>query len=209
MLELPNGPHPSNGFANLALPRRPLSQFRILLTGTFDAGKTTIAELLCNQADIYVVHEVARGLLAADPAFESHPDLQAKIIEAQTRSEVAAEQSLKPLIILDRSYLDVICYSRYFGHPIDERALIEQLNYDKVLLFSPSDIDVSSSLTAEMQSYRMSIHKLFLSVLEELSIPYEVISGDLQQRLRRIHSILAVARAAVAVESRFSVHPNH
>ncbi len=201
MLGAPKEPHHSNDFAGLSLPVRLSPQFRTLFTGTFDAGKTTIAELLSDQTDIHVVREVARDLLAADPTLESHPDLQAKIIAEQTRREAIAEQSLKPIIILDRSFLDVICYSRYFGHPIDERALIKQLNYDKVLLFSPSDIEVSSTLSVDMQNYRTSIHEMFLCVLEELAIPYEVICGDIQRRLCRIHDILVLAKTAIAAPS--------
>lgn len=201
MLVPTNEPHPSDALGSLSLPVRLLSQFRTLFTGTFDAGKTTIAELLSDQADVHVVREVPRDLLASNAEFESHPDLQAKIIEEQARRELIAEQSLKPLIILDRSYLDVICYSRYFGHPIDESLLIKQFNYDKVLLFSPSDVNVSSTLSPEMQEYRMSIHRMFLNVLQELSIPYEVISGNIQERLLRITSILNSAREAFETPS--------
>ena len=207
MLVPSNDPHSSDGLNSLSLPVRLMPQFRALFTGTFYAGKTTIAELLSDEVDVHVVREVARDLLASDPEFESHPGLQAKIIKEQTRRELAAEQSLKPLIILDRSYLDVICYSRYFGHPIDEPTLIKQFDYDKVLLFSPSDVNVSSSLSPEMQEYRMSIHRVFLKVLEELSIPYEVISGDVQERLLRIHNILNSARAAYATPSESCFSP--
>ena len=181
------------------MPGSLMPQLRVLLTGTLDAGKTTIAELLTDREDVHVVREVARDLLTSDPNFESHPDLQAKILEEQARREELARQSLKPIIILDRSYLDVICYSRHFGHSIDEPSLINQLNYDKILLFSPADINVSSTLSAEMQRYRMSVHRVFLAVLAELAVPYEVISGNLQERLLRINEILYSARAEAAV----------
>lgn len=127
MLEPTLNNHYSNDPVSLSVPVRFSNQFRILFTGTLDAGKTTIAELLANRDDIHVVREVARDLLTSNPASESHPDLQAKIIEEQLRRELIAERSLKPLVILDRSYLDVICYSRHFGDSIDESELIKQL----------------------------------------------------------------------------------
>lgn len=201
MLEPKRDTHSSKDLGSLTIPARLSEQFRILFTGTLDAGKTTVAELLVNRPDVHVVREVARDLLISNPAFESHPDLQVKIIDEQTKRELIAKRSLKPFVILDRSYLDVICYSRYFGHSIDEAALIKQLNYDKVLLFSPYDIDVTSTLSTKMQNYRTSIHEMFIRVLEELAIPYEIVSGDVQRRLSRIQDILISANIAKVASS--------
>lgn len=201
MLEPKRDIHSSKDLGSLTIPARLSEQFRILFTGTLDAGKTTIAELFVNRPDVHVVREVARDLLSSNPALESHPDLQIKIIDEQIKRELIAERSLKPFVILDRSYLDVICYSRYFGHSIDEAALIKQLNYDKVLLFSPYDIDVTSTLSTEMQNYRTSIHEMFIRVLEELAMPYEIVSGDVQRRLSRIQDILISANIGKVASS--------
>ena len=183
----------ANG-ADLATPSRLNFQFKVLFTGTLDSGKTTIVELLAGLTDAHIIPEVARDLLDQDPDIERKPEFQTQIIAEQIKREHEAEQSSKRLVILDRIFLDIICYSRHFDHQIDESPLLTRMDYSKVLLFSPFDIDVQNSLSIEMQQYRMAIHLRFVQVLQELGIPYEVISGSISARLRRIGEVLSEGR---------------
>ena len=56
-------------------------QTKIVLTGSFSVGKTTLLELFKDQA--YIVPEVARPLLDANPSIQSNPEFQNIILKTQ------------------------------------------------------------------------------------------------------------------------------
>jgi nicotinamide riboside kinase len=102
--------------------------------------------------------------------------------------------SRESLILCDRSLLDVICFARYYGVPIDEGFILDHCFYDQIFLCSPHDISVSDRLSAEDQVRRQALHEQFLLLLESIDIPVFELRGDSATRLLTLRKQLPVCR---------------
>lgn len=150
----------------------------ILLTGTFSAGKTTVLELF--DTSVQRIPEVARELLTQNPNLIALPEFQEMILAEQLKREVMSKESQAEVVICDRGTLDVIVYSRYFGHPEPQ----VEVQYDHIYLCSPEGVPCAYGPEAE--SMRAQLHQLFLEVLAEKQLPFTVLEGLPSTRYQRI-----------------------
>lgn len=155
---------------------------KIVLTGSFSVGKTSLLGLFKDQG--YIVPEIARPLLEANPSMQSDPEFQNIVLKAQLEEERRAEVSGAPLIICDRGTIDVVAFSRFYGYP--EPAVFN--HYDEIFLCSPKGVPCVYGEQA--MNMRMDLHKIFLEVLAEQKNPYFLLEGSVSSRLSQIESVL-------------------
>jgi|SRR3989344_8335218 len=158
-------------------------QTKIVLTGSFSVGKTTLLELFKDQA--YIVPEVARPLLDANPSIQSNPEFQNIILKTQLEQEQHAETSGNPLIICDRGTIDIVAFSRFYGYP--EPKFFN--HYDITFLCSPEGVPCVYGEQA--QDMRMNLHRIFLEVLAEQEGQYLLLEGPIETRYMQIKSELS------------------
>lgn len=102
----------------------------------------------------------------------------------QLRREQKAERNNSNLIICDRGVIDVIVYSRYFGHPEPKIPF----HYDYIFLCSPEGAPCVYGDQAE--AMRQNLHQIFLDELGEQKLSYRVLEGTPKERYRMIESEL-------------------
>lgn len=160
---------------------------KILLTGSIDAGKTTLLNYFNSHPQIYVVSETARELLTRDPALAVKPEFQDILFQEQLEREENAMKSDKPIIICDRGVFDIVAFSTILNHPV-KKEWIESLpgRYQTVALFSISDIpfDVSTyTLNLEIAQRRERIDQTIRRMVRELACPILEIRGAHSDRV--------------------------
>ena len=157
-------------------------QTKIVLTGSFSVGKTTLLNLFKDQS--YIVPEVAREMLVKNPTLMEKPEFQSLILREQIKREKEAEKNADSLIVFDRGTIDVVAYCRYFKHK--EPQIYP--HYDKVFLCSPKGVPCVYG--QESEEMRQNLHIIFLSVLRDFQIPYIMLEGNPQERFSIIQSEL-------------------
>jgi len=77
---------------------------KILITGTFESGKTELIKLFIDDPRVFVIPEAARDILSLDPSLQNKPEFQDILFRQQIRNEALAEQYNKggafPLTLL-------------------------------------------------------------------------------------------------------------
>lgn len=169
---------------------------KILFTGTFSSGKTTLLKEFEDHKGIIVVNEVARDLLHADPSLEVVPHFQDLIFEEQIKREkeavATAQREGKQLILLDRGIIDIVAYSLVFGYKVQHQWISESHNrYDLAFIFDPKDINEIPDipeLGLDMKKYRMDVDLAIRGVIQRLGIPLLEVSGSHERRVRLVEA---------------------
>lgn len=170
---------------------------KILLTGSFCSGKTTLLNHLhLLSPDAYLIREVAGPILAQNPQLQQSKEFQLMVLEQQLLSERETEESGNPLIICDRGTLDIICFSKYYDHPIPFDALLKNhIPYDFVFLCSPEGIDTQGRYNSDKETMRIRLHDIFQEVMRERGIGYVLLSGNPEVRLQTLREICSFSRS--------------
>jgi len=146
---------------------------KILITGTFDSGKTELIRMFSSDPNVAIVSEVARDVLAIDPSLQSKPGFQDILLREQLRSEAIAEATGKPIILCDRGSLDIIAFSLALGIPIRNEWLELTLGrYRSIMICDSRDIPPSIGEGEERlasQSFRNIIDKRIRQVINDLA----------------------------------------
>lgn len=159
---------------------------KLLLTGTFCSGKTTLVNKLRKYPGTYVIDEIARPLLAKGTLLMFKPEFQQILLEKQLEQERLAETTSANLVICDRGIIDIECYSRYFGYPLVYYTIREHRPYDIIFLCSPSEIDVAPVYGEAAIPMRDQLHNIFIRTLDELGLKYKILVGSRVDRLREL-----------------------
>lgn len=170
---------------------------KILLTGTIRVGKTTLLNQLKEQKlkECILIDEVARKLLEEKPELERKPDFQDVLFAEQTRQELYALSKNPSIIICDRGSIDIVAYSRFFGHPVKPDWLTWCRTYDKIFLLNKEDVlftdniikaDPQYAADRDWIDFRKSIERQIIDVLTELQISYTNLGGSIEQRFVNI-----------------------
>lgn len=175
---------------------------RILLTGTLSTGKTTMLNHLKNLRGVYIVEEVARQLVEKNPTLEKEPFLQDILFREQVRKEeeTIAEARSKRInnIFFDRGVLDIIAYSKFFGHTLKPEWFASmQGRYDHILLFGMDNVtnipiipELEVAIGMSMQDYRNLVDKSIRDVLFSLGQHFIEVEGDYATRINKVESFL-------------------
>lgn len=170
---------------------------KIAFVGTVCAGKTTLLEACRSaferRADVAYVEEVARRFFETNQdtphlAFETQALLQRLIIAEEQKAAVATPK----IILCDRSVLDAIPYTEVGGNPEGAQALRRGVRawlptYERFFLLDPTDIPYAADrVRTESSEDRLALHQAFVRTLDDLRVPYELLSGSVDDRLARV-----------------------
>lgn len=139
--------------------------------------------LLSEAPEIYTIEETARDILVNHPELQEKKEFQSFLLEEQLRLEQEAEIKGFPIIVCDRGWIDVLVFSRYFGHQLDKEFLSRFKPYDGIFLCSPEEIiPTREDAIYQRPNERREIHRLTLEALQELGFDYQLLVGSREAR---------------------------
>lgn len=170
---------------------------KILLTGTIHVGKTTLLETLKlrNFPNIAFVSEIAREILKEHPSLERQPILQDMLFAEQMRREQEAADS-KEIVICDRGSVDIVAHCKMWGQPVRQAWIDWASTYNKVFLLDKDAVFFSPGKTAfedrnrSWTDFRDSLDDNIRSALSSCNLSYEIMSGEINQKLRRMEAVI-------------------
>lgn len=185
---LSSGP-PDQPLSILSTPVR-LGPERILITGPFQSGKTTLLNALKDVDDVVVVEEAAREMLAGDCGLRERPEFQQLLYTEQMRREEKALQSSARYALCDRGFLDIVVHCRYYGLTPPEEAIELSRSYRRVYFCDPQDVRAQNPLWPEAGAMGEKLAGLYVSVAAELGIETVRLTGTASERLHKLVSEL-------------------
>lgn len=176
---------------------------KIAFVGTSCVGKTTLLEelgrRLATNPQIAIVPEAARIFFTANPntteRFGRKAQGQIQLIALQQEKE--AYNTEAKVILCDRSVINAVVYLRTHGDKGGAAELLDRISfwlptYTTFLLLNPADIPYKTdNVRQETEELRQSFHQAYLDFFEECGIPYELLSGSLEERIARVDEIIA------------------
>lgn len=175
---------------------------KITFVGTSCIGKTTIFEHYKQQfagnPQVAFVEEAARSF------FQDNPDVgdrfstetQGRVQALALHIEQDAQATRARVLLCDRSVIDAVAYVKAHGDPDGSDRLWENVafwlpTYHKFLLLDPVGVPYATDeVRQEDADKRQQFHDAFVSLFAEKEIPYELLSGTLEERIRRVDKIL-------------------
>jgi len=168
---------------------------KFALVGSAQVGKTAIFEGLkknySGDQTVAFVEEAARDLiLRLKPKTHFSFKFQSLIQDEVIRREKEVQNY--PLIICDRSVIDAIVYCRALGLEKGAKKLHRKVldwlpTYTKFFLLDIADIPLEKdNVRTDRIKFREKAHILFLEFLEKEKLPYKLIKGTKDERLKKI-----------------------
>lgn len=179
---------------------------KIAFIGAGCVGKTTLLESYRQKFDgnskVCFVEEAARIFFTRHPEIKNRfsVETQGMIQTLALHNEKASYISNPSLTICDRSVLDAVAYVRSQGDIDGSNLLYEKVTnwmptYTTLFLLDPHDIPFESdTVRKENDKSRQKFHKAFLEVLTEKGIPYVLLSGTLDERIRKCNIMIPYAQ---------------
>jgi NadR type nicotinamide-nucleotide adenylyltransferase len=170
---------------------------RVAVLGAESSGKSSLAEALAAYYHSLWVPEYLREFV---DTLGRVPQAHEQILIARTqvaREDQAAEQANRYLFC-DTTPLMTAIYSRhYFVEPDAElRALVEQRRYGFTIVTAPDMPWTPDGLQRESEAIRQKVHEELLEELRQRSIPYLLVSGELQDRIAQVRQVLGEPQTA-------------
>ena len=173
------------------------------LVGACASGKTTLFEKLQKiNKDYSFAPEAARMFFEENkiPKKERYTfHTQVKIQDKCLKELEKAIKKRKSIIIADSSIIDPAAYAMLSEDQQMAKKLLDnvinQLSiYDLFLLLDIKDINYkhnsSDSLRTESEDQRSKVHNNLLKIIISLKLPYKIISGSVDERVKKIHQII-------------------
>jgi NadR type nicotinamide-nucleotide adenylyltransferase len=167
---------------------------RIAILGAESTGKSTLAGLLARRYGTVWVPEYLREFVETHQRVPFEDD-QPGIARTQLEREQAHLRSpdAQRFLFCDTTPLMTAVYSRiYWGRvPPELLALEAAHDYALTLVAAPDLPWVPDGLQRESEAVRLRVHAQLLAVLEERGIPFVMVEGELEERVRRVEELLA------------------
>ncbi len=174
------------------------------LIGTSCVGKTTLVNELNNLLkkeipgiNVEVVSEAARFYFSYNVTSEPFSYFHQGRIQTIARIQEELIYYKNPNIILtDRSVLDSIAYVKAtggngFANKLYEKEKKWLSTYTNFFLLDPKGIPYKTdAIRKESKNTREGFHKTFLETLSDFNLPYTLISGSFDTRLKRMLSTI-------------------
>ncbi len=155
---------------------------RFAITGPESSGKTTLAQNLADQLKVAWVPEFARDYLLARNGIYEENDL-VEIALGQVSAWKKMEE--QDIVICDTEMLVMKVWSEVKYNKVDPiilQALCEQ-QFDHYFLCRP-DIPWEEDPLREHPEQREALFEIYLKELKTRKLPFTIIEGNMQQRLR-------------------------
>ncbi len=174
---------------------------KLAFVGTSCTGKTTILRELKKQfkgdINIQFVDEAARILFMRHTKINRFSQsTQEKIQSLAMEMEKVAHTFSPKVIFCDRSAIDCIAYLKARGKYNEADRLFERVThwlptYNRLLLLDPVDVPYRQDrVRLESEDQRISFHMGFLNLFKERNIEYELLSGNIEERVYKVHEII-------------------
>lgn len=175
---------------------------KVAFVGTSCIGKTTLLEYYrqrySGNSQVAFVEEAARVFFQANPEITDRfsEESQGKVQALALQNEQAAYNSGVKVILCDRSVIDAVAYVKAHGDPEGSDRLLDNVSfwlptYHKFLLLDPIGVPYATDeVRLEDSDKRQQFHDAFVALFSEKEIPYELLSGTLEERISRVDEIL-------------------
>jgi len=170
---------------------------RIAILGAESTGKSTLCAALAARHDTVWVPEYLREFVDVHGRVP-HEDDQPGIAQTQLARERLLLPQARRYLFCDTSPLVTAVYSRIYWGRVPEELLALEAAHDYALTFV-AGIDlpwVADGLQRESEAVRQRVHEQLLAVLAQRGVAFVLLTGDLEQRLRRAEDALAQLHAA-------------
>lgn len=176
---------------------------KFAFVGTSCIGKTTILDhyrqRYSDNPNVVFVEEAARVFFTENPSITDRfsVEAQGQVQALALQNEQVAHSSGATVIFCDRSVIDAVAYVRANGDKEGSEELLQRVTfwlptYHKFLLLDPADIPYATDdIRQEDEVTRQQFHSAFVELFEEKQIPYELLSGTVDERMARIDELLA------------------
>ena len=166
---------------------------RIALLGAESTGKSTLAQALARRYGTLWVPEYLREFVEVNARVPREDDQPGIARTQRAREEaLALDARTKGLLFCDTTPLMTAVYSRiYWGRVPDDLLAWEAAHdYAWTLVAAPDLPWVPDGLQRESEEVRQRVHAKLLDVLAARSIPFTLLTGDLDARLRQAEAVL-------------------
>ena len=164
---------------------------RIAVLGAESSGKSTLCEALAQRYGTVWVPEYLRDFVDTMGRVPFESD-QFGIARTQRAREDAAAARAQRYLFCDTTPLMTALYSRVYWGRVDDRlaALARSHDYALTLVTATDTPWTPDGLQRESEEVREMVHRMVLAELNERSIPFVLVEGDLPQRLRQVERAL-------------------
>ncbi len=175
---------------------------KFAFVGTSCTGKTSLIEHFKNtysgNQSVVFIPEAARIFFTQNPQIADRfsVTVQGAVQALTLKNEQEAHQSGVKIILCDRAVIDAIVYVSSQGDTKGASELLKKVEfwlptYSKFFLLDPADIPYETDdIRQETPETRQKLHDAFLNFFEETGIPYELLSGTIEERIRKVKRIL-------------------
>lgn len=176
---------------------------KVAFVGTSCVGKTTLLEeygrRLADNPKAAIVPEAARLFFTANPNVTERfaKEAQGQVQSLALQQEQDAHNAGAAVILCDRSVIDAVVYVRAHGDKEGAAELLDRVGfwlptYNKFLLLNPADVPYETDdVRQESEEVRQEFHDAYLDFFNESGIPYELLSGTIDERITRVNEIIA------------------
>jgi NadR type nicotinamide-nucleotide adenylyltransferase len=166
---------------------------RIALLGAESTGKSTLADALARRYATVWVPEYLREFVEVHARVPREDD-QVGIARAQRDRELAlaADACVRDFLFVDTTPLMTAVYSRiYWGRVPPELLDLEAAHdYAFTLVAAPDLPWVPDGLQRESEAVRLRVHEQLLAVLDARRIPFTLLTGELETRMRQVETVI-------------------
>ncbi|MBL9210206.1 MAG: AAA family ATPase [Opitutaceae bacterium] len=162
---------------------------RVALLGGESSGKSTLAARLATEHGTAYVAEYGRDVWAAKSGRLERDDLRAIAEEQVAREEKAAERAVR-FLFCDTTPLTTRFYAEELFGAVDPA--VERLAgrpYAHVFLCAP-DFPFVQDGTRSDAAFRQRQHAWYESELARRGVPYDVLTGTVEERCARVRAVL-------------------
>lgn len=180
---------------------------KVAFVGTSCIGKTTLLEACRTDLgdSALFVDEAAREWFTLHPdatdrfGVSAQGDVQALALQKERKAHARAASHLGRFsaILCDRSVLDAPVYVHSQGDELGAQELLGRVRtwlptYSRIFLLDPSDVPyVQDDIRAEDEATRQLFHDAFLGFFQDNELPYELLSGNPDERFNQVHDFVS------------------
>lgn len=160
---------------------------RIVILGAESSGKSQLAEALAKHYQTVWVPEYLREFVELKQRVPLEEE-QLQIAMTQLEREHDLSSNAKKWLFCDTSPMMTALYSRYYFKrlPAPLETLDLQHDYDFTIVTAPDIPWVADGLQRESPAVRQQIHAQLVETLDERDIPFLLVEGTLDERLKQV-----------------------
>ncbi len=164
---------------------------RIAVLGAESSGKSTLCDALARRYGTVWVPEYLREFVDTHGRVPDEEDQYPIACTQRAREDEAAARAAG-FLFCDTTPLMTALYSRQYWGRVDPQLarLAGSHDYAWTLVTAPDSPWEPDGLQRESEEVRQTVHLMLIETLQARAIPYVLLEGSLEQRLRRVEGLL-------------------